>query len=99
MQRQQVPFAAHLCVCVNDRKGESPSCADGVGTQLKDLLKSGVESRGWKGRVRVSHTGCMGLCARGPNVMAHPHGLWFSAVTPADVPAILDEVGRRLPSG
>jgi len=99
MQRQTVPFLSHVFVCVNDRRGESKSCADGVGMQLKDLLKSGVEARGWKGRVRVSHTGCMGLCGRGPNVMVHPQGLWYSAVAPADVPAILDEVGRRLPSG
>jgi len=99
MQRQPTPFAAHVFVCVNDRKGESKSCADGVGMRLKDLLKTGVEARGWKGRVRVSHTGCLGMCGRGPNVMVHPQGLWFAGVTPDDVPAILDDVQRRLAPG
>ncbi len=97
MQRQTTPYVCHLFVCVNDRGGSSKSCADGVGTSLKDALKSGVEERGWRGRVRVSHSGCMGLCARGPNVMLHPDGVWFSGVAPSDIPAILDEVARRHP--
>lgn len=99
MQRQGTPFVAHVFVCVNERDDGSKSCGDGLGSTLKDLLKAGVEARGWKGRVRVSHTGCMGLCARGPNVMIHPQGVWFAGVSPEDVPAILDEVGRRLASG
>ncbi len=99
MQRQGTPFVAHVFVCVNERTDGSKSCGDGLGLNLKDLLKAGVEARGWKGRVRVSHTGCMGLCARGPNVMVQPQGVWFSGVAPEDVPAILDEVGRHLASG
>ena len=99
MQRQATPYVAHVFVCVNDRKDGSKCCGDGLGMTLKDLLKAGVEARGWKGRVRVSHSGCMGLCARGPNVMVQPQGAWFSAVTPDDVPAILDEVQRSFASG
>jgi (2Fe-2S) ferredoxin len=99
MQRQGTPFVAHVFVCVNERDDGSKSCGDGLGSTLKALLKAGVEARGWKGRVRVSQTGCMGLCARGPNVMIHPQGVWFAGVSPEDVPAILDEVGRRMTSG
>ncbi len=96
MQGQPAPYAAHIWVCVNERADGSKACGNGLGMTLKDLLKAGVAQRGWKGRVRVSHSGCMGLCARGPNVMIHPAGRWFSNVTPADVPAILDEVGTFL---
>lgn len=97
MHRQPTPFVCHLFVCVNDRRGGGKSCADGVGSSLKDLLKQGVAARGWAGRVRVSQTGCMGLCARGPNVMAHPQGWWFSGVGRDDIPAILDAVAREVP--
>lgn len=97
MERQATPYVAHLWVCVNDRGGRSKSCADGVGSALKEALKSGVADRGWRGRVRVSHSGCMGLCARGPNVMLQPDGVWFSGVASGDIPAILDEVARRHP--
>lgn len=96
MDRAPIPLACHILVCVNDRKGARKSCADGVGTGLKDALKAGVEARGWKGRVRVSQCGCMGLCARGPNVVLYPQGLWFSAVATDQIESILDEAGTRL---
>ncbi len=92
MKESPSPYACHLFVCVNDRHGERKSCADGVGTELKDLLKKQVEERGWKGRVRVSTSGCMGLCAQGPNVMVYPQGIWFSAVTPQDIGRILQKI-------
>lgn len=98
MQSQRTPYAAHVFVCVNDRKGKSKACGDGLGLTLKDRLKLEVTARGWKGRVRVSHSGCMGLCSRGPNVMVQPQGLWYSGVTEDDLSEILDEVERHLPS-
>jgi (2Fe-2S) ferredoxin len=96
MDRASIPYACHVLVCVNDRKGARKSCADVVGTGLKDALKAGVAARGWKGRVRVSHSGCMGLCARGPNVVLYPQGIWFSGVGPDQIETILDEVGRQV---
>ena len=86
----------HIFVCVNDRGGTRKSCADEASPELKDALKQGVSDRGWKARVRVSHSGCMGLCAEGPNVMIHPQGIWFRQARPSDAPAILDEVERLL---
>jgi len=64
---------------------------------IKDGLKAAASERGWKGRVRISHSGCMGLCANGPNVMIEPDHVWRSGVTPGDIPAILDEIARRHP--
>lgn len=94
MNQSNSPYVCHLFVCVNDRRGERKSCADGMSPEIKDYLKEQVEKRGWKPRVRVSHTGCLGLCAKGPNVMLHPQGLWFSAVTFADADRILDKVAE-----
>ncbi len=78
MQKETSPYTCHVFVCTNDRHGERPSCADGGGNAaLKDYLKDQVEKRGWKGRVRVSSGGCMGLCGKGPNVMIYPQKAWF----------------------
>jgi (2Fe-2S) ferredoxin len=92
MNEAPSPYRCHLFVCVNDRKGERPSCADGRSPAIKDYLKTQVEKLGLKPRVRVSHSGCMGLCARGPNVLLYPQGIWFSAVTLADADRILEKV-------
>ena len=92
MNEQKTPYVCHIFVCTNDRHGENKSCADGKSQGLKDRLKELVAQRGWKPRVRVSTSGCMGLCQRGPNVMIHPQGLWFSEVTADSVDEILKAV-------
>jgi (2Fe-2S) ferredoxin len=94
MNHANAPYVCHILICVNDRHGERQSCSDGMSPEIKDHLKELVEKRGWKPRVRVSHSGCMGLCAKGPNVMLYPQGIWFSGVTLADADKILDKVAE-----
>lgn len=90
MQRAVSPFVCHVLVCTNDRHGERPACADGNSALLREQLKEAVHQRPQlKGRVRISATGCLGLCARGPNVVLYPQAIWFSGVTPADLPQLL----------
>ncbi len=96
MIRQTTPYACHIFVCTNDRHGERQACADASSADLRERLKAGVEARGLKPRVRVSASGCMGLCAKGPNVMIHPQCVWFSEATPGDADSILDTVEQIL---
>jgi (2Fe-2S) ferredoxin len=99
MNRNKTPYLCHIFVCSNVRENnpENPGCGAKGGGALKDLLKKAVNERGWKGKVRVSTSGCMGLCGTGPNVLLHPQGLHFSAVTENDLPAILNTVDQLLP--
>ena len=92
MQKQQTPYRCHLFVCTNVRENnlDNPGCGTRGGVLLKALLKQAVKDRGWKEQVRVSTSGCMGLCTQGPNVMIYPQGIHFSTVTPEDIPAILN---------
>ncbi len=83
-----VPHACHAFVCTNDRGGQRKSCADGMSAALREALKAEIEKRGLRGRVRVSQSGCLGLCADGPNVMLYPQGVWFSAAAPGDAAMI-----------
>ena len=97
MQRAASPYLCHVLVCTNDRHGERKSCADGQSAQLREQLKAAVALRPqFKGRVRVSAAGCLGLCARGPNVLLYPQALWFSAVTPADLPQLLEAIATAV---
>lgn len=90
------PYTCHVFVCTNDRHGERKSCADGNSAQVRAALKQIVADRGWKGAVRVSQCGCMGLCNEGPNVMIYPQRAWFSAVSPWDVEAIVDLIAQSM---
>ena len=87
--KNESPFFAHVFVCTNDRGGARRSCADNDSAAVKARLKEAVNTRGWKGKVRISTSGCMGLCTQGSNVMIHPQNIWLSAVTPDQVDAIV----------
>ena len=50
-----------------------------------------IEERGLGGEVFLSNTGCFGICEKRPIVVVYPDNVWYGAVTPDDVPAILDE--------
>jgi len=93
MNKSTTPYACHIFVCSNVRDNpKKPGCGASGGGELKAILKQAIKDRGWKGKVRVSTTGCMGLCGTGPNVLLHPQGLHFSAVTETDLPTILESV-------
>ncbi len=92
MQTQKSPYECHVFICGNTRDGLCKSCGDGDPVQLKALLKTAVTERGWKGRVRISDSGCLGLCENGPNVIIYPQKIWFSGVAPSDAPTILERL-------
>lgn len=58
--QNESPYAVHLFVCTNDRAGERKSCADDHGLLIKAAIKKAVDEKGWKGKVRVSASGCFG---------------------------------------
>ena len=96
LDQKESPYAAHVFVCTNDRGGERKSCADNNRSLVKSKLKEAVNKNGWKGKVRISTSGCMGLCAKGSNVMIYPQKVWFSEVTPDDVDEIVSAIEREL---
>lgn len=90
--KNESPYIAHVFVCTNDRGGERKSCADNNSQIVKSKLKEAVNEKGWKGKVRISTSGCMGLCARGSNVMIYPQKIWFSEVLPDEVDEIISTI-------
>lgn len=92
------PYIAHVFVCTNDRKKERQSCADNNSSELKDILKQAVNEKGWKGKVRISTSGCMGLCAKGSNVLIYPQQIWFSETLPEDAVEIIDTIEKIMMS-
>ncbi len=95
-QQNESPYVCHVFVCTNDRGGERRSCADNNSPLVRKRLKEGVNARGWNGRVRISTSGCMGLCGRGSNVMLYPQGIWFSEVFENDIETIVSTLEKVL---
>ena len=90
--KNESPWVAHVFVCTNDRGGQRKSCADNNSQIVKSKLKKAVNEKGWKEKVRISTSGCMGLCASGSNVMVYPQKIWFSEVLPDEVDVIISTI-------
>ena len=91
MEQKPLPFQKIVFVCVNNRDNGEPACAARGSKAIQEKLKQISKDRGLKGKVRVSQSGCMDLCAQGPNVMVFPDNVWYRNVTEADVERIADE--------
>ena len=96
MKQHGIPYKCHLFVCTNTRDGMQKSCGDEGTADLKKSIKAEIKARGWKGTVRVSVSGCLGLCEIGPNIMLYPQKMLFSGVTLDDLPEIFQTVEEIL---
>lgn len=97
MIEREVPYKRMMFVCTNVRNGEAacgnPERGDASGFKLVEKLREEVKARGLKGKIRVAKSGCMDLCAQGPNIMVFDENgsyVTLTKVTPEDVPAIVE---------
>jgi (2Fe-2S) ferredoxin len=87
MEISSPKFLKYILVCENDRP--EGDCCSVKGGRLRELLKEAVKARGLASKVRVSRTGCLDVCAEGPNVLVMPDNVWFRRVEEKDVDEIL----------
>jgi (2Fe-2S) ferredoxin/predicted O-methyltransferase YrrM len=83
------PFRFHVFVCDQQKPEGVSCCAARSSGQVLDALRREVNARGLEDDVQVTACGSLGLCERGPNLVVYPQGIWYSGVTPADVPEIV----------
>jgi (2Fe-2S) ferredoxin len=98
MEEHQTPFICHLFICSNSRDSDRTSCGRAAVEDLKAALKDEIKDRGWKGRVRATSSGCLGVCDMGPNIMIYPQKILFSGVSPNDLGEILQKVEEIIAS-
>ena len=75
----------HILVC------GGTGCSSSHSQALIDELNRELEEKGLLGEVQGIKTGCFGLCALGPVVVVYPEGCFYSHVTEADIPEIVEE--------
>ena len=54
-----------------------------------EALRREIGARGLGDDVQITVCGSLGLCEHGPNLIVYPEGVWYSGVTPEDVPEIV----------
>jgi (2Fe-2S) ferredoxin len=101
MENPAFPFKSIIFVCTNTRGEDGRvACANPgrCGAKVRDMLKEEVSKRGLKGVVRVSASGCMDLCERGPSVLVFTEKgerIVYTGVSESDVAAIADKHIRK----
>ncbi|MGO9255363.1 MAG: methyltransferase [Bryobacteraceae bacterium] len=83
------PFRFHVFVCDQQKPDGVPCCGARGSGQVLEALRREVDARGLEDEVQVTACGSLGLCEHGPNLVVYPEGIWYSGVTPADVPEIV----------
>ena len=85
-------FEKHIFICTNQRAaGEKKSCGEACGLELIKEFKKQMKEKNLNGRMRAQKSGCLDACEYGPTVVVYPEGIYYGAVTPADVNEIVQE--------
>lgn len=89
---------AHLFICTNLREGARDSCAARGSVALRDAAKamSQQPERGWKGRVRINASGCLGRCEQGIAAVLYPQGEWLTGLSSGSLSQIEKAIGDAL---
>ena len=92
MQKSAPQFQKYIFVCLHERgPGEEVSCGPKGAQLLLEKLKACVKEKKLTGKIRVSRTGCLDVCAKGPNILVYPDNVWYQGVTLDDLPTIIKE--------
>lgn len=85
LQKQRDPKRSVISLCAGSGCGA-------YGTdEVKDALVKEISQNGLKGKVEIKVTGCHGFCEKGPIMVIHPEGTFYSQVKAEDVPEIVAE--------
>lgn len=85
-------YEKHIFICTNQRAaGEKKSCGEACGLELVKEFKKVMKEKGLNGKMRAQKTACLDACEYGPSLVIYPEGVFYGAVTPADVAEIVNE--------
>ena len=76
---------AHVLVC------GGTGCTSSGSEKIINALESALKEKNLENEIKVVKTGCFGLCALGPIMIVYPEGVFYSMVTPEDIPEIVEE--------
>ena len=84
-------FDHHLLVCTQEKPDGVPACSASGGREVLEALRERIAAAGLMERTLVTGCGCLGLCDKGPNLLIHPQGRWYTSVSVDDLDAIVEQ--------
>ncbi len=83
------PFHYHAFVCTQEKAEGVPCCSAAGSLRVLDALHRELGAQGLADDIQISSCGCLGVCDSGPVMIVYPEGVWYTKLTPADVPEIV----------
>lgn len=86
-------YEKHIFFCVNQKDNGKKCCAEGDAEAMLQHTRERCKQDGLmaNNHVRVSKSGCLGRCGKGPCVVIYPEGRWYTYNSQADIDRIIDE--------
>ncbi len=92
MEISRPPYEMLILVCTNLRDSERDSCGRHGSSDIHQEIKRRVRELSLPMRVRVSSSGCLDMCSRGPNVLVYPGARLYSGVRLEDIDFLLADL-------
>lgn len=93
------PFRYHAFVCTQEKSEGVPCCSAAGSFRVLDALHGALGAQSLADEVQVSSCGCLGVCDSGPVMIVYPEGVWYTRLTPNDVPEIVSshfQAGKKV---
>lgn len=86
-------YQRHIFVCTNQKTTGKSCCANHNSPAAVEYLKAALIEKGMHGpgKVRVSASGCLGRCKKGPCAVVYPEGVWYSYDSERDLQQIVEQ--------
>ena len=82
----------HVLVCTSCRLNGSIKgfCANRGSVDLLQYLTEQIDDAGIGSDVMVTHTGCFGICDKGPVMVVYPEGVWYGSLDEDKIAKIVE---------
>ena len=76
---------------------QGTGCISGGSQLIQTALEAEIGRCNLSASLQIKHTGCHGFCQRGPLVVIEPEGIFYTKVTPTDIPEIVAALQNNAP--
>lgn len=84
-------YQKHVFVCSNQKAPGKTCCANAGGEPFFDYMKKRLKQLDLHGvgKIRMTQSGCLGRCKRGPCLVIYPEAVWYTYTSQDDLDEII----------
>ena len=87
----QSKFHVFVCTSCTLNGQQRGFCANNQAVSIVQKFMEEINDRELSGDVMLTHTGCFGICDKGPIAVVYPEGIWYGHLSEEDVERIVEQ--------